>query len=182
MTRPYTRTGDDGTTGLLGPQRVSKDDTRIEAIGAVDELNAAIGIALAAQRHRAVREALMALQDYLFTVGADLARPGTGTGGRIPRVLQTHVDRVEEIVDTLKVPTLREFLLPRGSEALARLHWARTVARRAERRAVGLARVSDVNPLVLVFLNRLSSALYQMAVWVQTKERRPREHPTYGRR
>src|SRR3972149_5197248 len=82
MTRPYTRTGDDGATGLLGPQRVSKDDTRIEAIGAVDELNAAIGVALAAQRHRAVREALMALQDYLFTVGADLARPGTGTGGR----------------------------------------------------------------------------------------------------
>lgn len=181
MTRNYTRTGDGGTTGLLGPGRVSKDDARVEAMGAVDELNAAIGVALAVQRHRAIRSALMAIQDDLFTIGADLATPGSGGAGRAPRTARADVDRLERLIDDLEVPPVKEFLLPRGSEALVRLHWVRTVARRAERRAVALSRVADVNPVVLVFLNRLSSALYQMAVWVQTKERRPREHPTYGR-
>ncbi len=180
MARLYTRTGDAGTTGLLGPGRVRKDDPRIEAIGAVDELNAAIGVALAALRARRVREALLEVQDDLFTVGADLATPGRGRG-KVPRVTRDHVARLEAAMAGLDPGPVREFILPRGSEALARLHWARTVARRAERRAVALARREAVNPEVLRYLNRVSSLLYQMAVWLQRRERRRPEHPTYRR-
>jgi cob(I)alamin adenosyltransferase len=174
----YTRSGDAGTTGLLGPERVSKDDPRVEAMGAVDELNAAIGVTLAAQKNRTIRAALLKVQDDLFTVGADLATPRTKES-KVPRVTKAYVTRLESAMEKLDVGPVKEFLLPRGSEALTRLHWARTVARRAERRVVALARREPVNPEILRYLNRLSSLLYQMAVWVQTKEKRTKEHPTY---
>jgi len=174
----YTRSGDAGTTGLLGPERLSKDDPRVEAMGAVDELNAVLGIALAAQKSRPIRETLLKVQDDLFTVGAELAAPRP-KGSKVPQVTKEYVARLESAMDTLDVGPVKEFLLPRGSEALARLHWARTVARRAERRVVALAHKEPVNPELLRYMNRLSSLLYQMAVWVQTKERRTKEHPTY---
>lgn len=176
--RLYTRTGDDGITGLLGPERLSKDDPRVEAMGAVDELNAVLGLALAARTAKPIRDALLKVQDDLFTVGAELAatRPGDS---QMPKVTSDYVARLESVMEELEVGTVKEFLLPRGSEALARLHWARTVARRAERRVVALARKEPVNPELLRYMNRLSSLLYQMAVWVQTKERRSKEHPTY---
>ncbi len=174
----YTRTGDAGTTGLLGPQRVSKDDPRVEAMGAVDELNAVLGLALAAQNHKAIRDALLKIQDDLFTVGAELAMPRTAES-RVPKVTAAFAHRLESAMEALDAGPITEFLLPRGSEALARLHWARTVARRAERRIVTLAHKEPVNPELLRYMNRLSSLLYQMAVWVQKKERRTREHPTY---
>jgi cob(I)alamin adenosyltransferase len=174
----YTRSGDAGTTGLLGPERVSKDDPRVEAMGAVDELNAAIGVTLAAQKNRTIRAALLKVQDDLFTVGADLATPRTKES-KVPRVTKAYVTRLESAMEKHDVGPVKEFLLPRGSEALTRLHWARTVARRAERRVVALARREPVNPEILRYLNRLSSLLYQMAVWVQTKEKRTKEHPTY---
>ena len=180
MPKLYTATGDSGTTGLLGPERLSKADPRVEAMGAVDELNAVLGVALAAQRSRPVREALRQVQDELFTVGAELATAGP-SGSKVPRVTTEHVARLERALADFEVGPVKEFLLPRGSEALARLHWARTVARRAERRVVTLARKEPINPQLLRYLNRLSSLLYQMALWVQAKERRAREHPTYRR-
>ncbi len=179
MVKLYTRTGDSGTTGLLGPDRVSKDDPRVEAIGAVDELNAALGVTLAAQKDKKIREALLKVQDDLFTVGAELATPGNDTNAKVPRITKGYVARLESVLDAFEVGPLNEFLLPRGSEALARLHWARTVARRAERKIVGLSRRDPVNPELLRYMNRLSSMLYQMAVWVQEKEKRKLEHPTY---
>jgi cob(I)alamin adenosyltransferase len=177
MKRLYTRRGDKGTTGFLGPGRAPKDDPRVEAMGAVDELNAVLGVTLAAQTNRIVRDMLLKIQDDLFTVGAELAT--TRPGSKVPRIARGHVTRLETWLDKLDVGTLTEFLLPRGSEPLTRLHWARTVARRAERRVVALSRVSRVNPELLRYMNRLSSLLYQMAVWTQRRERRKREHPTY---
>ncbi len=178
MPKLYTKTGDEGLTGLLGPERIAKDDPRIEAMGAVDELNAALGVALAAQKNRVVREALLKVQDDLFTVGAELAMPRQAES-RVPKVTAAYVARLETLIAELDVGEVKEFLLPRGSEALVRLHWARAVARRAERRCVTLAHKEPVNPELLRYLNRLSSLLYQMALWTQTKERRKREHPTY---
>jgi len=179
MVRLYTGSGDTGETGLLGPERVSKDDPRVEAMGAVDELNAVIGVALAAQKDRAIREALLMIQDDLFTVGAELATAGMRKGTKVPRITSRHVARLEATIGELDVGKVTEFILPRGSEALARLHWARTVARRAERRVVALSKRDFVSADLLRYVNRLSSALYQMAVWVQKRERKRPEHPTY---
>lgn len=178
MSRLYTRSGDGGTTGLLGPDRASKDDPRVEAMGAVDELNAVLGLTLAAQRVKAVRQILRRVQDDLFIVGAELAAPNL-RASRIPRITTSHVSRLERDLDRFDVGPLKEFLLPRGSEQLARLHWARTVARRAERRIVTLARKAPVNPELLRYMNRLSSLLFQMAVWTLDRKKRKREHPTY---
>ena len=174
----YTRTGDRGETGVFGGGRVSTAHKRVDAYGAVDELNAVLGVTLAAQKDRAIRDALLKVQDDLFTVGAELATP-TKEGTGVPRVPADYVSRLEAATEALDVGPVKEFLLPRGSEALARLHWARTVARRAERRVVALARKEPVNPELLRYMNRLSSLLYQMALWVQTREKRKREHPTY---
>jgi len=179
MARLYTRTGDDGTTGVLGPGRVGKDDPRIEAVGAVDELNAALGVLLAVLKDRGMRKTLLGVQDDLFTLGADLAAPRPGGDPKLPRVTGAHVAALEAAMERLDVGRVTEFILPRGSEALARLHWARAVARRAERRAVALARSARVNPEALRYLNRLSSLLFTMAVALQRRERRRAEHPSY---
>jgi len=178
MAKLYTRTGDRGTTGLLGPGRVPKDDARVEAMGAVDELNAALGVALAAQTEKRLKDILLRVQDDLFTVGAELAMPSPG-GPKVPRIGAGHVAALEDAMESLDVGRVTEFILPRGSEALVRLHWARTVARRAERRVVSLSNRDPVSPDLLRYLNRLSSVLYTMAVWLQKRERRRPEHPTY---
>jgi cob(I)alamin adenosyltransferase len=177
VTRLYTRNGDQGTTGLLGLGRVPKDDPCVEALGAVDELNAVLGLALSAQKRKAIRKVLERIQDDLFTVGAELATPQAGPA--IPRITDHHVERLEAFLDDFEVGPLKEFLLPRGSEGLTRLHWARTVARRAERRVVTLSHREAINPKLLRYMNRLSSLLYEMAVWLQEQEKRKREHPTY---
>ena len=179
MPRLYTRRGDDGTTGLLGPGRASKADPRLEAMGAVDELNAALGVALAVQQDPRIRSALLKVQDDLFTVGAELASVGK-TKSKLPRVSPEYTARLEGILEELDTGPVTEFLLPRGSESIVRLHWARTVARRAERRAVALARKDRLNPEVLRYLNRLSSLLYQMALWTLKQEGATPAHPSYG--
>lgn len=181
MAKLYTRRGDSGTTGLLSPGRVSKDDPRIEAIGAMDELNAVLGVVLSAQRHARVLEALRGIQDDLFTVGADLARPSTSAKTATPRIRGSHVRALERAIEAFDVGRVSRFILPRGPEALTRLHWARAVARRAERRVVALARQEMVNPELLRYVNRLSSLLYQMALWVQDRGRQRPEHPAYRR-
>ncbi len=181
MAKLYTRRGDAGETGLLGPERVSKDDPRIEAMGTVDELNAVIGLAIAVQRERRIRDLLLGIQDDLFTVGAELAISPSSDRTKVPQITRVHVARLEDAIETLDVGKITEFILPRGSEPLARLHWARTVARRAERRVVGLSKRDKLNPELLQYMNRLSSLLYQMSVWAQYKQRKKPEHPTYSR-
>ncbi len=179
MVKLYTRSGDAGTTGLLGPARVSKDDPRVEAMGAVDELNAVLGVTIVTLKQKKIRDVLLKVQDDLFTVGADLAVSSAPKDLKVPRVTQDYVARLEAAMEDLDVGPVKEFILPRGSEGLARLHWARTVARRAERRAVALSKTVEVNPIILRYMNRLSSLLYQMAVWAQEKEGRRQDHPSY---
>jgi len=127
-----------------------------------------------------VRDMLRKIQDDLFTVGAELGT--TRAASRVPRIATGHVARIEAWVDRLDVGPLTEFLLPRGSEPLTRLHWARTVARRAERRVVTLSHHAPVSPEMLRYMNRLSALLYQMAIWTQKRERAKREHPMYRTR
>jgi cob(I)alamin adenosyltransferase len=180
MARPYTRTGDAGTTGLLGPDRVPKDDVRVEAMGAVDELTAVLGMAGRVLRTKRLRDLVREIQDDLFTVGAELASPAKDSPG-VPRVGPSHVQRLEKAIDELDLPKVTEFILPQGSEGFVRMHWARTVARRAERRVVALAQREAINPEILRYLNRLSSFLYAAALWIQRRERAAPRHPTYRR-
>lgn len=170
LNRIYTRTGDDGTTGLIGQERRSKADIRVEAIGAVDETNAAIG--LARQSGDSLGEidtVLAAVQNDLFDLGADLATlpEADATAGGALRVSQQQIERLEREIDRLNeaLEPLRSFVLPGGSTAAAALHFARTVARRAERNVVALAAGETVNPHSLGYLNRLSDLLFVIARW-----------------
>src|SRR5207245_4818138 len=149
MAKLYTRRGDGGETGLLGPGRVSKDDPRVETMGSVDELNAVIGLTIAAQRDRRIRDVLTKIQDDLFTVGAELAMSRSAQGTKVPQITSVHVARLEEAVEAFDVGKITEFILPRGSESLARLHWAPPVARGGERRVVALSRQEAVKPDLL---------------------------------
>ncbi len=162
LTRIYTRTGDMGETSLGDGSRVPKLDPRIEAFGTVDELNSLIGLALAAGVRRQ-RETLERIQNELFDLGADLSVP-FGVAERL-RIEQAAVDRLEADCDAFNadLEPLKSFVLPGGTEAAARLQVARTVCRRAEREALAAAEQFEVNPLVLVFLNRLSDLLFILA-------------------
>ncbi len=159
-----TKTGDTGDTGLYGAARVPKDHPRIAAIGAVDELNALLGIVLAERIPDGMKAELDPLQHLLFRVGADLATP-LGSGAHTRRVEPAHValleDRVKAIEPTL--PAQTAFLLPGGNRLSAHLHHARAVCRRAEREVVRLRRSDGINDCVLVFLNRLSDLLFLLA-------------------
>ena len=163
LTRIYTRAGDAGETSLGDGSRVSKLDCRIGAFGTVDELNAALGVVLAGDCPPQIRAALERVQNELFDVGADLSVPW-GVTDRL-RVDQTLVDRLEQECDRFNadLPELKSFVLPGGSEAAVRLHVARTVCRRAERDALVAAASHAVDPLVLVYLNRLSDLLFILA-------------------
>ena len=162
LTKIYTRGGDGGETSLGGGTRVRKDDPRVEAYGAVDEANAALG---AARLHCSGEsdEMLARIQNDLFDLGADLCRPDDIDGAL--RIVSAQVERLEQEIDAmnLKLAPLDSFVLPGGSAASATLHVARTVVRRAERLSVALASESDVNPLVIQYLNRLSDHLFQLA-------------------
>jgi cob(I)alamin adenosyltransferase len=163
LTKIYTRGGDAGETSLGDGSRVSKLDARIAAYGTVDELNAAVGVVLAGGCADTIREVLIRVQNELFDLGADLSVP-IEHEARL-RVTQEQVDRLEDECDRFNVelPELKSFVLPGGSEAAARLHVARTVCRRAEREALVAAGEHDVNPLALVYLNRLSDLLFILA-------------------
>ena len=163
LTRIYTRGGDAGETSLGDGSRVSKLDCRIGAFGTVDELNSALGVVLAGELPEELRRPLTLVQNELFDVGADLSVPW-GVTDRL-RVEQAMVDRLEELCDRFnaELPELRSFVLPGGSEAAARLHVARTLCRRAERDVLQGAQEVELNPLVLVYLNRLSDLLFVLA-------------------
>jgi cob(I)alamin adenosyltransferase len=163
LTRIYTRAGDAGETSLGDGSRVSKLDGRIAAFGTVDELNSLLGVVLAGELSREIREVLERVQNELFDVGADISVP-FGIADRL-RVAQTQIDALEGDCDRFNadLPELRSFVLPGGSEAAARLHVARTVCRRAERDALAAAEQVELNPLVPVYLNRLSDLLFILA-------------------
>jgi cob(I)alamin adenosyltransferase len=164
LTRIYTRGGDKGETSLGDGSRASKLDCRIGAFGTVDELNAHIGVALAGELDPAARSVLERVQNELFDVGADLSVPYGVGNGRL-RVNQEQIDALEQACDEFNagLPELKSFVLPGGTEAAARLHVARTVCRRAERDALQASKEVELNPLVLVYLNRLSDLLFILA-------------------
>ena len=163
LTRIYTRGGDQGETSLGDGSRVSKLDCRIGAFGTVDELNSALGLALADDVPEPMREPLVRIQNELFDVGADLSVPW-GVTDRL-RVEQELIDRLERRCDEFnaELPELRSFVLPGGTEAAARLHVARTICRRAEREVLLASEELELNSLVLVYLNRLSDLLFILA-------------------
>jgi cob(I)alamin adenosyltransferase len=159
LTKIYTRTGDAGTTGLADGSRVAKDAPRIEAIGAVDELNSAIGLLLCEEMPAATRECLGGVQHDLFDLGGELSVPGHAI------MSEAHSKRLEEALDAFNadLPALKDFILPGGSRAASLAHIARTVCRRAERTLVALHRTDPVAPPMLQYLNRLSDLLFVLA-------------------
>lgn len=159
LTKIYTRTGDDGTTGLADGSRVNKDSARIEANGTVDELNSIVGMILAQDLPEPVRDCLNDIQHDLFDLGGELSIPGTQT------IKDDDIERLETILDEFNadLPPLKEFILPAGGHATSTTHLARTVCRRAERRVITLAREENVNPAVIGYLNRLSDLLFVIA-------------------
>jgi cob(I)alamin adenosyltransferase len=166
ITKVYTRTGDDGTTSLGGGQRVAKDAPRIEAYGTVDELNSAIGVALASELNDAIAGPLRTIQNELFHLGSDLCILEEDKARMpVPRIEERHVVTLEKLMDRLseELPPLENFVLPGGTAGAAQLHVARTVCRRAERLLVALARMEPVGPWTVRYLNRLSDALFVMA-------------------
>ena len=179
LTKIYTRTGDDGTTGLADGSRVPKNAARIDAMGDVDELNSAVGMLLSEDLPEALRSMMTDVQHDLLDIGGELCLPGH-------TLLNEHnVAKLEEALDALNaaLPALRDFVLPGGSRAAAAAHLARTICRRAERTLVTLSRSESVPPLLLQYLNRLSDLLFVSAralnrhaggddvVWQQGKNR-----------
>lgn len=166
LNKIYTRTGDDGTTGLVDGSRVAKHDARMEAIGAVDEANSAIGLAVCAvvMDHHA---ALHRIQNDLFDLGADLATPGDDftPSPMVLRMVAAQTDWLERAMDALneKLAPLTSFILPGGDEGAARVHVARAAARRSERAMVALGAETPINPQALAYINRLSDYLFVLA-------------------
>ncbi len=159
LSKIYTRTGDDGSTGLGDGSRVGKDSARVEAYGTVDEANSCIGLLLAADLPDAVRDLLVRIQHQLFDLGGELCIPGHAA------ISDADITALEAQLDHFNadLPALKEFILPGGGEAAARCHVARTVVRRVERATVALARQEDIRPQAVHYLNRLSDLLFVLA-------------------
>jgi cob(I)alamin adenosyltransferase len=160
LSKIYTRTGDDGTTGLGDGSRVAKDSLRVEAYGALDELNSAVGVLLAVpDQPESVIACLTDIQHELFDMGGELCIPGHSV------ITSAHVARLEKALDGFNdaLPPLKEFILPGGGPAAAACHLARAIARRAERRVWTLAKAEQVSPEVAKYLNRLSDLLFVLA-------------------
>jgi len=160
LSKIYTRTGDDGSTGLGDGTRVAKESLRVEAYGTVDEANSALGVIVSVPGlPPEIRRCLTAIQHDLFDLGGELCIPGHVMIGA------AHIDRLEKELDGFNagLPALKEFILPGGGQAASACHLARAVARRAERRCWSLARVESVSPEALKYLNRLSDLLFVVA-------------------
>jgi cob(I)alamin adenosyltransferase len=167
LSKIYTRTGDDGTTGLANGERVDKADSRVAAFGDVDETNSALGLLLAEPAlPPAIGTTLTRIQHELFEIGAELSLPG------YRRITGEHVTRLEHELDALneELPPLEEFVLPGGTRAAAVCHLARTICRRAERSAWAAAKLAALNPELTRYLNRLSDLLFVMARWLARRD------------
>jgi cob(I)alamin adenosyltransferase len=169
LNKIYTRTGDDGTTGLVDGSRVAKASSRIEAIGKVDEANSAIGLAAASLKSGAHADALFRIQNDMFDLGADLATPAPDAdfapSEMVLRVTEEQVDWIEQAIDGLNesLEPLSSFVLPGGSEAAARTHVARASVRAGERAVTALAAEEPINPAAVAYINRLSDYLFVLA-------------------
>lgn len=161
----YTKQGDFGTTSLIGKHGLSKASAQIRAIGALDELNSTLGVAVSSIKDRKLQELLLANQSVLFELGSELAQ---GNSSKKFKLKASKIVKLEKIIDLLdsKNTTLKSFILPGGSSSSALLHYARSVARRAESETVGLAELEAVNPNILKFLNRLSDFLFVLARYI----------------
>jgi cob(I)alamin adenosyltransferase len=170
LNRIYTRTGDEGTAGLVDGSRVSKASARMAAIGDVDEANASLGMAIALLTDDSLGEQLRRIQNDLFDLGADIATPGEVEGAL--RITAGQVERLEQEIDAMNagLEPLRSFILPGGSPEVAALHLARTVVRRAERSAVALSETQTVNASALAYINRLSDLLFVAARFIAAKQ------------
>jgi cob(I)alamin adenosyltransferase len=170
LNKIYTRTGDGGSAGLVDGSRVSKASSRMVAIGEVDEANCAIGVAIAALDDHEVAQKLLRIQNELFDLGADIATPAEVAGAL--RILHDQVERLEMEIDEMNasLEPLTSFILPSGSAAVAALHHARGVVRRAERAAVALDETEPLNQEVLAYLNRLSDLLFVAARAIAARE------------
>lgn len=174
----YTRTGDKGQTSLFGGKRVSKDSDRVDAYGTVDELNSAIGVAVAqianSKWQIVVKKELEKIQHDLFAIGSYLASPGNKNQESGIRNLGKRVTSFESLIDdmTKQLPELRNFILPGGGEVGAQLHMSRTICRRAERRIITLTKKETVDNGVVMYFNRLSDLLFTMARFVNHKEKK----------
>jgi len=169
LNKIYTRTGDDGTTGLIDGSRAAKHSARIAAIGAVDEANSAIGIAICSIKQKDYQATLTRVQNDLFDLGADLATPGENgdftPSEMVLRIVPSQAEWIEAQIDALNetLEPLTSFVLPGGSEAAARVHVARAATRAAERAMTELANESAINPAALAYVNRLSDLLFVLA-------------------
>lgn len=175
----YTKGGDKGQTSLIGGDRVSKAAPRIEAYGTVDEVNATLGLVRTALESSAAGEHLIPIihrvQNELFNLGAELATPDAERRAKLPRVEPRHVEQLELDIDAVNddLPPLTSFVLPGGGAASANFHLARTVCRRAERLLVGLGEHEALGELPVIYLNRLSDALFVFGRWAAHKDGRP---------
>ena len=175
----YTRRGDDGTSGLLGEGRPAKSDPVFNAIGEIDELNSAIGIALYYTHDDIVRKHLKVVQNEIFIIGANLASPKTKI--RQAKLDGKSVEMLESSIDDMgrRIPPLKKFVIPGGCEAAVHLHLARSVARRAERSIVALSKRRRVDKALVSYMNRLSSYLFVAALYLNYTEGIEEVHPTY---
>lgn len=173
MARIYTRTGDKGETGLVDGVRIPKDSLRVQAYGDIDELNSVLGLVRASSKDEEIDSLLERLQRDLFTVGADLASP-TEESHRVPRITKDMIVALEKTIDMLqeKLASLKAFILPGGGETGALLHFARSVARRAERSIVALSKTEKLNENLVPYVNRLSDLLFVMARLANRREGR----------
>jgi len=167
ITRVYTRQGDGGMTQLVGGQQVEKDSRRIECYGTVDELNAVLGLVASEDARADIQRVIRRVQHELFNLGSDLATRPADRHPQQPVLEEPHVRFLESEIDRMntELPTLRSFVLPGGGRVTALLHQARTVCRRAERLTVGLARLEEVSPNAVPYLNRLSDFLFVLGRW-----------------
>jgi len=169
LSKIYTRTGDDGSTGLGDGTRTAKDGARVEAYGTVDELNSTLGVLLTCDVPAAIGAQLTDVQNELFDLGGELCVPGRLV------ITQAQIDRLERQLDEMndQLAPLKEFILPGGTAAAAACHISRTVCRRAERRVITLARAESVSPLALAYLNRLSDYLFVLARFLNKSTGQP---------
>jgi cob(I)alamin adenosyltransferase len=178
--RVYTKAGDQGETSLIGGERVSKDDPRLDCYGTIDELNATLGLVRTALATSAAGEHLLPIvarvQNELFNLGSELGAPSAERRAKLPRIEQRHVDGLERDIDAVndELPALTSFVLPGGGAASAAFHLARTVCRRAERLVVSLSKGEDIgSDMPIQYLNRLSDALFVWGRWCAFKDGQP---------
>ncbi len=178
--RVYTKGGDKGETSLIGGERVSKSDPRLDCYGTIDELNATLGLVIEALVDSAAGEHLTPIlrrvQNELFNLGCELATPDPERRAKLPRIELRHVEALERDIDAVNddLPALTSFVLPGGGKASAHCHLARTVCRRAERLVVGLSEAEDIGgELPVQYLNRLSDALFVWGRWCSHKDGKP---------